>query len=360
MSVYCTFCAGECLSPKQHKAKGYHKAGGTKQNGCPAPVELGEFMARKHAPLKFLVPDLILEKSISCIGGRPRGAKTPLLIQLGLSCAWGEPWCDGVTTPSTKTGVLHLGLERGEQVLQQQIRAHLDGKSVPSGFHVQWNWPRFDQGGIEGLDQWLGAHKDVGLVTLDPWVLLRPKDGKKDGVAAYFEDYDDINLLRGLRDKHGVAFLMSMHTNQNKEPIDMTASLYGNTGFAGALDMVGLVINKKQLVFEGTLIERQKWNMAFKFPRWVLKGVEDVDEAVVEVDDRDAHVLVVLNDLGPGSHPQSVVANKCDPKVMTDSDSKDAHRMAVKRSLNRLAKMGAITFENGMAAVATTPEAANT
>jgi hypothetical protein len=308
-------------------------------------------MVRDYSPPEELVPGLIHAGSINGIGGRPRIGKTPFLMQLGLSMARGEPWCEGAKA-SKKVGVLHLGLERGEHNLYNQLKVQLDGDPAPPDFYVQWGWPKLDTPGCTQLGNWLQAHPTVKVVTVDPWALVRPTAGKKDGVNAYFEDYEDIKRLRKLSNTLGVAFLLSIHTNQTKKPMDMAAAFYGNTGFVGALDFCGVLRKKNgvpDLWGQGTWVGEFWWTMSYDRPVWQRVG--KAEDPVQKTSDVQDYILDKWwedhcdedESAPPPPIDKNVLFARCDPKVLAPKGkSAKAPEMAFRRALQDLVEKGRV------------------
>ena len=218
-----------------------------------APVSLSEFMQVEFPKREFLVPGIVAERSIGVTAGRPQTGKTPLLLQLALSIATGTPWTKGAE-PSKKVGVLWLGLERGPEVLQEQLRALLGRQAVPDNFYVRCSWPRFcarREAGDHGdymedlIDQFLEEHPDVKFVVVDTWGQAKPARQRQGGMLAYDDDYADVQVLRRIVLDREVAIELITHQNQSKDTLDMLASVYGGTGFVGALDVRRLLTKAK-------------------------------------------------------------------------------------------------------------------
>ena len=289
--------------PEQEEEAGPAWEPGPEVEPTKAPMSMLDFMCVKFPPREFLVPGIIAERMIGVTAGRPQVGKTPLVMQWALSVARGEPWTKGME-PSKKAGVLWLGLERGPEVLQQQLRELL-GKGVPpDNFYVQWEWPRLGLGAERLIEDFLKEHPDVGLVCIDTWGQAKPKKTRQGGMLAYDDDYADVQHLRNIVKAHLVAIELITHQNQSKDTLDMLASIYGGTGFVGAVDVRRLLTKGKndrgQLQVGGTLVKPEAQRLTFVYPKWQpIDTIEAMEEMQAEAEKAMQTAFEALRKFGP-------------------------------------------------------------
>lgn len=279
------------------------------RHGLQNTTSLRDLMGQNYLPRQFLVHDFVPERSIGVLAGRPQAGKTPLLQKWALSIVRGERWAEQASA-SKQAEVLWLGLERGPEVLQHQFRAMLRDKEwrdtePPDGLHVAWGWPRLGVGGEKYLCEFLLGRPLVKLVCVDPWPLFKPNMNRREGVLMYEDDYADISILREFVLEFGVGFELILHANQSRDPVDMMAAIYGNTGFVGVVDVRRLLTKGKtdmgKLELGGTLVQPKTERLVFEYPHWRFKtngdggGEEEEDTA-----SRDKTAFDALLKFGPG------------------------------------------------------------
>jgi hypothetical protein len=279
---------------------------GSRPNGSYAPGEATE-MSKAHpiiktaaalrtqtfAPLKYIVPDLIVEGCV-LLAGRPKAGKSWLALDVGIAVAAGR-YCLGDRKPE-QGSILYLALEDGDRRMQRRIGKLLPtfGREWPDKFHYATEWPRADQGGVEKIELWCNEHTDARLVVIDILAKFRaPSRGK---ISAYEQDYAALSKLQELATRQAITVLVVHHTRKG-EAEDPVEEISGTLGLAGAADAF-LVL--KRTAAAATLIGRgrdtEEIDLAIQFSpetcRWTILG----EAAEVRRSDERGRVLAALAD----------------------------------------------------------------
>lgn len=177
-------------------------------------IDVDELMKMEFSPVKWVVPDIIPE-GLTLMSGREKLGKSTLLLGLNVAVATG-----GIALSAKrveKGEVLGLFLEDNPRRLQKRIRRITLGSIVDlSSFHLQTQWPRVDQGGLEKLDRYLSESINTRLVIIDTLKMWRSSKGSNKGI--YDQDYESLAPLRELSDKHSTAILVTHHNNKAENP----------------------------------------------------------------------------------------------------------------------------------------------
>ena len=187
----------------------------------------------------WIAKDFMAE-GITLIGGRPKGGKSVLSLQLGIAVATGTPFLGMYET--VKGAVLYVNVDDPSRSrLQTNLR--LLGGGV-EGLSFMSELPELDNGGMEILDQELArmALTDpCRLLILDTMTALR---GQQAGKNLIKSDYDFITSIKRLVSKHGCSVLLISHTRKDStssEKVDSIDAHLGTTGITAAVDAVMLL-----------------------------------------------------------------------------------------------------------------------
>src|SRR4029079_4707648 len=124
-----------------------------------------------------------------------------------------------------------LALEDNQRRLQSRLRKMLQDEPPPERLHMETQWPREDEGGVEALDAWLGLHPETILVVIDTLAKFRPR-----GVdAKYSDDYAALEGLQQLAGRRGLAIFLMPH-DRRAFSHDGLDNVTGPLGTAGAAD----------------------------------------------------------------------------------------------------------------------------
>ncbi len=249
-----------------------------KMNGhTPATFTAAELMAMELPAPCWAVPG-ILPAVVTLLAGKPKLGKSWLALGLSIAVATG-----GValgTKPVEQGEVLYLALEDNKRRLQTRLKKVLPDGVAPVGLHLNIEWPRADEGGVERLVAFLGAHPECRLVIIDTLARFKPRaSGRR---SQYDEDRDAVDPLVPIAAEHNVAIVLVHHLRESEsdDPLDM---IHGSAGLTGGVD--GALVLKRQrgqadayLHVDGRDIE-EPVELALKFDRnaatWAIVGGAD-------------------------------------------------------------------------------------
>lgn len=182
--------------------------------------------------LRWAVPGLLPE-GLCVLGGKMKIGKSWLALAAANAIASGGRVLGKI---QPKEGdVLYLALEDNEQRVQDRQNKIQSSDGTPERLHIQNEWPRADEGGLEKIEGWLGAHPGARLVVID--VLQKFRAPREEGSDLYGEDYQAMSALKRLADQHRVAVLIIHHLSKQDagDPVERFAGTPGALGAADAL-----------------------------------------------------------------------------------------------------------------------------
>jgi len=274
-----------------------------------------ELLAMEIPPVEYAIPD-ILPAGVTLLAGKVKHGKSWMALGFGISVATG-----GVALGTKRVEVgdcLYLALEDNKRRLQKRLRKLLTKGVAPERLHLEVEWPRADEGGIEMLDAWLEEHQECRLVIID--TLARFKPGASGKRTQYDEERDSVDPLAPLADKHNVAIVLVHHLRESEsdDPLDM---IHGSAGLTGGVDGA-LVLKRKRgeadayLTIDGRDIEEHT-ELALRWHQdaatWSIMG--DAEEYRLIGERRE--ILQVLKESYPeplGAKDISIAIGKSDPK----------------------------------------------
>ena len=265
---------GTALKPKQPERV---RAVDTQAPKPPAPATptigtLGALMAKKFAPVRWVIPELLPEGAV-ILAGAPKQGKSLLALNIALAVSAGSValGCK-ITNPGA---VLYLALEDGERRLQDRVRGiTARGVQAGDGFHYATDWPKTDEHGATYIDTWLDGHPDAQLVVIDTLKKVRPS--RKSGEDLYDFDYHALDIFHQVATQRRVCVLIIHHTRK-AESDDYLETLSGSNAIAGAVD--GVMVLKKPrnnpdgiLHITGRDIDETELALRMDYPVWTLLG----------------------------------------------------------------------------------------
>jgi hypothetical protein len=268
----------------------------------PASIEV--VMSKQFAPIKYVVPDVIVE-GLTLFASKPKLGKSWLLLHAAIAVArggftLGEIHC-------VEGDVLYAALEDNERRLQSRIKKLLGSQPEPKRLFYTCEMPRLTEGGLDYIGNWITTVPQPRLVIIDTLAMVRTP--KQRDETNYDADYRAVLDLRTLASKHGVAVVM-VHHLRKAEADDAFDTVSGTLGLTGAPDTV-LVLRRESngnVVLHGRgrdLVEIEK---AMLFNRdtcmWVILG--DASEARVSAE-RKA-VLNAMEEIPTPASPTEIAA----------------------------------------------------
>lgn len=236
----------------------------------------------------WAVPGLI-PQGVTLLAGKPKMGKSWMALQIAVATATGGKALGSIEVEPG--AVLYLALEDTLRRLQSRLeklqgaRVELVGNRLsidwgefdpPEQLWFVTEWPRFDQGGVQAIDDWLSEHPDARLIVIDTLAKVRPTD--KGSGNLYSEDYRAIEGLKSLVDRYNVAALVIHHLRKatSNDPLE---TISGSTGLTGAVDAT-LVLKRErtradaELYVVGRDVEERELALSWDrdSARWTILG----------------------------------------------------------------------------------------
>jgi hypothetical protein len=309
-----------------------------------------ELLAADLPSPRWAVEELFPE-GLAFMCGAPKLGKSWLALALGIALAAGGGYALGKIAVE-RGDVLYLALEDNARRLQDQLRLLLGDDQAPRGLHIETEWERLDEGGLERLTNWLDEHTNTRLVLVDVWTRIRPTT--RDNGNRYQADYDAAAALQAVAIKYGVAIVALFHTRK-AEAADFVETVQGTFGTAAAADTI-VVVKRSRGEADATLfltgrdvIEQE---LALRFAAetgaWELLG----DAAEYGLGKTRKTILELLDAHGPLT-----------PKQVSELAPDISHDLA-KKTMQRMFTDGQLTAKGGVythvPAVPASPEDAAT
>jgi hypothetical protein len=194
-------------------------------------------------PLTWIVPGM-LPVGLAWLVGAMKAGKSHFVLDMLVSIATGSMFLDA---ECEKAEALYLDLEGSKRRMQQRIREHK--ATFPKGMHYALDFPRLDRGFDKALDTFLVAHPACRIVAVD--VFARVNAMMPKGVDAYQWQYDLLNNLKRLAERHNICLLLLHHANKGTFT-DILNSVHGSVANTAAADTI-LVLRRNRGATEGKL-----------------------------------------------------------------------------------------------------------
>lgn len=218
-----------------------------------------ELMNTELPPIRMIVHRLI-PQGLHILAGAPKTGKSWLTLWLCLQVSKGGPIWELLTEKGT---VLYLCLEDSLGRIQERTLDLTD--HAPPDIHFATMAETINGGLVNQIENFLLDFPATVLIAID--TLQRVRNVSCD-LNAYANDYKDINLLKQIADRHGIAILLVHHLRKqgDDDPVNMIS---GTTGLTGAVD--GLYVLKKEsrksraakLIATGRDIEDMEYTIEF-------------------------------------------------------------------------------------------------
>lgn len=269
----------------------------------PKFITMAELMKIEFGPIQWAIPRMVGE-GVTILAGGPKCGKSWLALMFGIAVGGGGRV---LGSPKVAPGdVLYLALEDSDRRIQER-HLLLDPKAEGSERVVlSFEWPTFDQGGIQEIEAWLSAHPEARLVIVDVLALVRP--GRRSGADQYDEDYALLGRLKRVAREYGVSILLLTHTRKMTAP-DPYDLIRGSVAMAGAPDGL-MVLMRQRDEPEATLhfIGRDVGGVALHL-RWNEERTiweEHGDAAEYEMSEKRQRIRKLLHQFADALSPQDV------------------------------------------------------
>lgn len=201
------------------------------------PLPLRTLMAKDFPPLVWLAPGLIALGQLVLLGGRPKGGKSWLVLQLVQCVDTGQPF---LGKESKTARALYIALEDGERRVYQRCQLL---KWQPRRAAVLFQVARFDgPDGLvgPGLAQIDRLAQGYDLIVIDPLIAtlsggINENDNTRMGLI--------INELARIAHNTDTAVVLVHHTGKHSSD-DIFNTLRGASAIRGGYD-VGLLLDRK-------------------------------------------------------------------------------------------------------------------
>ncbi len=302
----------------------------------PLILTAKELMSADFPPMRWAVEGLIPE-GLTLLVGAPKIGKSWMSLDLGITIAKGGSAFGRF--PVEAGDVLYLALEDTKRRLQDRLGKVLQEADAPETLHFADDWPPFDQGGKEMLEEWLSAHQEARLVIVDTFKKLRQARVNRSDI--YTEDYEHIGEFKALADKFGVAIILVHHTTKMVTD-DILKSVSGSTGITAAADSVLILErnrNSDQAKFFVVGRDVEHINLSFQWNpstfTWTCEGEYQKSDSEKE-GEKEASILNFLREVSPNG------ATSTDLEKASSLSRATFHR--VRKALE---KQGSITKTGG-------------
>lgn len=277
----------------------------------PKTINAIDLMKKVFPDQVWIVPGLF-PSGLTILGGKPKHGKSWLALGLCVSLAYGTKALGYKEVK--QAGVLYLALEDTERRLQDRLGKLLKADPLslkpPAALEFQTSWPRLNEGGAELLDEWLQAHPDVKFVVVDTLKRFRPPQRSRD--SYYDQDYDAVNSLKQIADKHDISILVVHHLRKAASEDDPFDELSGSTGLSGAADTIAILKKAKgadggaTLYIRGRDIDEQELSISFDTRTYGWNILGPVEENPQGKTDQQSQILMALKAAGRPLLPKDI------------------------------------------------------
>lgn len=282
----------------------------------PQPFTASELELEDIPPIKWAVEGFMPE-GLAIFAGKAKIGKSWKALNVSIAVAEGDVVLDVFPTP--EADVLMLALEDNKRRLQGRLRKLRPDGRWPERLHLETQWPRADEGGLNALDAWLGQHPNARLVWIDTLAKFKARPQGKRG-DIYAEDYDFGQAIQQLALRHSVCIVLITHLNKTLHE-DYMDSIQGSAGITGSADTT-IYLNRPRgvkgqttarLRLTGRDIEEQDWSVKFDGATctWSVEG--EFEDSAVGNETRE--LLRVMEQIGNPVTKEDIAAamNKTAP-----------------------------------------------
>jgi RecA-family ATPase len=226
--------AAACKQADEAKRKANGKANGHANTAAVEPAGSAEALKSKiFAPIKFVVPDIIVE-GLTLFAGKPKMGKSWMVLHAGWAVA-----TSGDTLGYLRCiegDVLYCALEDSERRLQSRLTKLLGiSRDWPARLFYYCQLPRLNAGGLEAIRAWILSRPQPRLIIIDTLAMVRPPKKRDDSM--YDADYTAVLTLRQLAIEFGIAIVV-VHHLRKADADDAFDTVSGTLGLTGAVDTV--------------------------------------------------------------------------------------------------------------------------
>ena len=190
--------------------------------------------------------DGLLYPGTYIFAGAPKLGKSFLMAQLAYHVSTGTPLWNYTTRKGT---ALYLALEDDYRRLQERLY-RMFGTESADNLHFSVSASQIGNGLDEQLKGFITEHPDTKLIIIDTLQKVRDVGGDN---YSYANDYEIINSIKKISDRHGICIIIVHHTRkQNAE--DKFDMISGTTALLGAADG-GFILQKEKRASNNATLE---------------------------------------------------------------------------------------------------------
>jgi AAA domain/Winged helix-turn-helix DNA-binding len=285
---------------------------------------------------EFAAPEAIIDRllypGLTIFVARPKAGKSWLALQIAVAIASGAAL--GGSLRVNRTGrVLYLALEESQARTAPRLRKLTAGGDYLGKVDFVYSVEALMSGGARQIDSFLADHP-CALVVIDTYFAIAKRAGRKD-MDILQGDYNTINALREIAERHRTAILLIHHAR--KADGDGVDVVLGTSGISAACDAIWSMKRSSQgdcvLTVRGREMEEMTYGLRFGDEPfgWQITGAGE--EALLTKQRRE--IVDLLRKEGP-----------LPPKSISEKLGKNG--TTVRRLLQKLAAGGAVS-KNGEA-----------
>ena len=221
--------------------------------------------------------DGLLYPGTYIFAGAPKLGKSFLMAQFAYHVSTGTPLWDYATRKGT---VLYLALEDDYRRLQERLY-RMFGTESTGNLHFSVSANQIGKGLDKQLQGFVTEHTDTNLIIIDTLQKVREASGDK---CSYAGDYDTINRIKKITDRHDICILIVHHTRKQNAD-DKFDMISGTTALLGAADG-GFILQKEKRTSNKATLDvsgRDQPDLLFHLIRNEEQLVWDLEEMETEL-----------------------------------------------------------------------------
>lgn len=274
-------------------------------------------MTTAMEPIKFIVSRLI-PQGLHVLAGSPKIGKSWLSLWICLQVAKGEKVWEFETLQSE---VLYLCLEDSFTRIQSRLFEITD--EAPPTLHFAIMSETIGSGLEMQIENFIKEHPNTGLIVID--TLQKVRKTVSANVNLYAADYDDINSLKQIADKHCLAIVLVHHLRKttDSDPLNMIS---GTSGIAGGADSNFVLQKDKRtentakLVCTGRDIEGRELFLEFNKESFIWELIEPIKLEQLTIPDEIFHLSDFIKSVptftGTATELVEMLKLDCTPAVL--------------------------------------------
>jgi RecA-family ATPase len=214
----------------------------------------------------------ILYRGLTLLAGKPKAGKSWLALDLAISIVQERKFA-GYLEIQKPSRVLYISLEERARQTRARMRLLTPYTDFLHDLRFIHELPPLLGGGAEALDAELRGHP-CEVIIIDSLLAISRGGGRRN-VDAVQADYDRVNALRQIAERHKSAMVVICHTRKAAAE-DVIDSLQTTGGTTAAADGVWVLQKKADgcgvLHVTGREDEERIYGLKRDGPRWVIRG----------------------------------------------------------------------------------------